>query len=336
MAESGGGEPRDTGLAEDGFHHLPVMLGAVLELLAVRAGGTYVDGTTGGGGHGAAILEAAPGVSLIGLDRDPAALAAARPRLEAAAARSGGRVTLVRGSFGDLAEHLESLGVSAIDGLLVDLGVSSPQLDVAERGFSFQRAGPLDMRMDPDGEVTAADLVNDRPVEALEAWFRDYGEERHARLVARAVVERRGRKPFETTTELAELVSRVVSRFGPPGGKGRIHPATRVFQALRIAVNDELGEVERLLPQAVGALREGGRIAVISFHSLEDRIVKQGFRAEAEPCICPPDFPICACGRVARLKVLTRRPVEASEDEVRQNPRARSARLRAAERVGAA
>jgi 16S rRNA (cytosine1402-N4)-methyltransferase len=301
--------------------HIPVLLQSVLTFLDVKPGGTYVDGTVGAGGHAASILAASsPDGRLLGLDRDPEALRLAAQRL----ASFGDRVTLRHGSFvflGSLAED-----VAPVDGILLDLGLSSMQLDDPGRGFAFSREGPLDMRFDPTSPgPTAADLVNDRSVQDLADILYRYGEERQSRRIARAIAAAR---PLRTTTELAEVVSAARR-----GRRERIHPATRTFQALRIAVNDELGALETVLPQAVDLLAPGGRLVVISFHSLEDRIVKHYFRQEATDCVCPPDFPICACDHQPRLEVLTSKPVRPDEEEVEANPRARSARLRAAERL---
>jgi 16S rRNA (cytosine1402-N4)-methyltransferase len=303
------------------------MPGEVLGLLAPRPGGTYLDGTVGGGGHARLILEASsPDGRLIGLDRDPVALLAAAARL----APFGERVVLRRGSFANLDEHLAALGLARVDGILLDLGVSSYQLESPERGFSFRDDGPLDMRMDPAYHLTAAGLLASADSEELKRIFRDYGEERWAGRIAREIVRARNAAPLETTRQLAELVCRVV-----PGGHvpQRIHPATRVFQALRIAVNDELGALHVGLTMALRHLRPGGRLVVISFHSLEDRLVKQGFRAAASSCDCPPRLPVCICGRKAQVKILTSRGVRPAEAETIANPRARSAVLRAVERL---
>lgn len=256
------------------------------------------------------------------MDADPEALQVARKRLEV----FGPRVTLVQSNFVRLEEIARQSGFYPAHGVLLDLGISSLQLSVAARGFSFQQDGPLDMRMDPGLERTAADLVNDLPVEELADLVWRYGEERHARRIARAIVAAR---PLSTTGELAQVVARVVGR------GGRIHPATRTFQALRIAVNDELGALEAVLPQAVRVLAPGGRLAIIAFHSLEDRLVKTFFRQESRDCICPPKVPICSCGHKASLQVVTRRPVVPSAVEKERNPRSRSARLRVAEKLAA-
>ncbi len=316
-------------MATDSFRHLSVMPREVVELLAPRPGGLYLDGTLGGGGHARLILEASsPDGRLIGLDHDPAALQAAGALL----APFGARVTLRRGSFAEMAEVVAGLGESRLDGILLDLGVSSHQLDTPERGFSFREEGPLDMRMDPAGPETAADLLATAEAGELKRIFRDYGEERWAALIAREIVRMRDREPLTTTRQLAELVSRVV-----PGGRvpQRIHPATRVFQALRIAVNRELEALQAGLDAALRLLGPGGRLAVISFHSLEDRLVKQTLRAAAGPCTCPPRLPVCVCGQTAQVKVLTPRGLTAGAAEIEANPRARSAVLRGAERLAA-
>jgi len=305
---------------------MPVLRDRVVAWLAPTAPGIVLDATVGLGGHAAALLESAAGLSLIGLDRDPAALERARQRLQPFA----DRVRLVEAAFADAPKVLAELGSSPLAAVLADLGCSSLQLDTPERGFSFQQNGPLDMRMSASGR-TAEDLVRDAPEEELVHVLREYGEERRARRVARAIVERRRHHPIQTTGELARLVVGVVGR----SGADRIHPATRTFQALRIAVNDELGQLERFLEPAIRALRPGGRIAILSFHSLEDRIVKHGLRRFAGTCVCPPDMPICVCRPERLVKVLTRRAERPDEDEIERNPRARSARLRVAERVEA-
>ncbi len=299
--------------------HVPVLYQQVLTYLAVRPGAIYVDGTVGGGGHARAILEAiAPGGRLLGLDRDPAALAVAERQL----ASFGERVLLRHGSFARLAALVDE--VAPVDGVLLDLGLSSNQLADPARGFAFSLEGPLDMRMDQTEEVaTAADLVNGLSVKELSDLLYRYGEERQARRIAAAIVAAR---PLRTTAELAAVVEGVVGR------RGRIHPATRTFQALRIAVNGELEALEAALTQALDVLKPGGRLVVISFHSLEDRIVKRFLRREAKDCICPPDAPVCTCDHQAQVRLLTRKPVRPDPVEVAKNPRARSARLRAAER----
>ncbi len=301
--------------------HIPVLLAPTLALLEVRQGGRYIDGTVGGGGHALAILEASgPDGRLLGLDQDPQALQIAGARLP------NDQVVLVNANFRDLQRVASEHGFTNVDGILLDLGVSSLQFDTAERGFAFQHDAPLDMRMSPATPVTAADLVNSLPEGELADIIYEYGEEPASRRIARAIVAAR---PIQTTGQLAQVVARAA---GKPG-RWRIHPATRTFQALRIAVNDELGALTAALPQAVSLLAPGGRLAVISFHSLEDRIVKTFFRDEARDCICPPRQPVCTCGHTATLRIITRKPVEADEAEVQQNSRARSAKLRVAERL---
>lgn len=299
----------------------------VLAHLAPRPGGVYVDGTLGGAGHARLILEAsAPDGVLVGFDRDPAALAAAGERLDT----YGGRVRLVHGNYAEMASALSGMGFGAIDGFILDLGVSSHQLDTAERGFSFQVDAPLDMRMDTDGKVTAADLVNELSEDELVRIIREYGEERWAKRIASFIVKARQQGAIESTLNLVDIVKGAIPR---AKWEERIHPATRTFQALRIAVNDELGSLERGLDAGLGLLSPGGRGVVISFHSLEDRIVKTTFRRFAQGCTCPKDFPRCVCGGRPRLRILTGRPVMAGDDEVAENPRARSAKLRAVEKL---
>jgi 16S rRNA (cytosine1402-N4)-methyltransferase len=302
------------------FHHVSVLPQEVLDALAPRPGGVYIDGTIGGGGHAQALLAAAqPGGRLLGIDADPTALAAAQARLTAAALPEQ---TLHHGHFGELAEIAQAHGFTEVDGILLDLGVSSHQLDTPARGFSFSADGPLDMRLDPTGGPTAADLVNSLDAVALADLIYRYGEERSSRRIARLIVERRAQTPLTGTAELAALVARAARG----GGRERIHPATRTFQALRIAVNGELDQLEQALPQALALLRSGGRLAVISFHSLEDRIVKLFFRAES-------GYGGNLNERTPRLRIITRKPLEAGADELARNPRARSAKLRVAERL---
>jgi 16S rRNA (cytosine1402-N4)-methyltransferase len=303
--------------------HLPVLSERVVELLAPAAPGLLVDATVGLGGHAEALLQTAPGFQLLGLDRDPRALARAGERLR----RFADRVRLVEATFDQLPEVLDRLEVTAVRAVLADLGCSSLQLDTADRGFSFLADGPLDMRMGVDGP-TAAELLERASWEDLVKILKDYGEERRAKAIARAIVKKREQTPLGTTGQLSRLVQDVVGY----SRSGRIHPATRTFQALRIAVNDELGQLERFLEPAVGRLSAGGRIAVISFHSLEDRIVKHTLRRLTGRCTCPPDLPICRCEPQRLVNVLTPSPVRPDDAEVAQNPRARSARLRAAER----
>jgi 16S rRNA (cytosine1402-N4)-methyltransferase len=308
------------------FAHTPVLLPESIAALKPRPGGRFIDATLGGGGHAEKVLELSrPNGIVLGLDIDPTALDAARTRL----ASYGGRLITVNAFFDDMATAAAEFDLELVDGVLFDLGVSSSQLETPERGFSFQAPGPLDMRLGHAAGPTARDLVNDAPLLELERIFRDYGEERYARRIAQRIGWRRAERRIETTLELADLVAGAV----PRRREGRIHPATRVFQALRIAVNDELDRLRHALPQAVRLLAPGGRLAVISFHSLEDRIVKQFIRAEVRGCICPPDFPVCVCGRTPTLRQITTRPLTASDAERAANPRARSAKLRVAERV---
>jgi 16S rRNA (cytosine1402-N4)-methyltransferase len=306
------------------FGHLPVMPAEVLHYLAPQPGGIFVDGTVGGAGHAGLLLEAsAPDGVVIGFDRDPAALSAAAARL----APYGERARLIRSNFAGMGDHLATLGIGAIDGLLLDLGVSSHQLDTGERGFSFRTDAPLDMRMDPELSATAADLVNELPEDELTRIIGEYGEERWAKRIAAFIVRARAEAPITTTLQLVDLVKGAIPK---AKWEERLHPATRTFQALRIAVNDELGSLEQGLATGLGLLKKGGRAVVISFHSLEDRIVKESFRSLAGGCTCPKDLPRCVCGRTPQLKILTGRPVRAGEPEVAANPRARSAKLRAA------
>ena len=314
------------------FSHRPALLEQSLAYLELRPDSVVVDGTVGGGGHAIAILDrTAPDGLLIALDVDGDALEAARARL----ASYGERVRLVRSSFRDLGAVLDELGVDEVDAVLLDLGVSSPQLDRPERGFRFSEetaaSTPLDMRMDPRAPSTAADLLATASAEELERWFREYGELPGARRLARVIVETRETRPPLTSSDLLALVQRARV------GRGRRHnPATLVFQALRIAVNDEMRALEEGIEAAIEALRPGGRLVVISYHSLEDRIVKNRLRDAAKGCTCPPRTPVCVCGGRVRMRVVTRRPVGADDDEIRSNPRARSARLRAGERVAEA
>jgi len=300
--------------------HVPVLVREVVELLAPERGGFFVDATVGAGGHAAALLERGGEVRLLGLDRDPEALALARRRL----ARFAARVELYEGNFADLDSALE--GFPAPDGILADLGVSSMQLGDPGRGFSFRRDGPLDMRMGPSGR-SAAEIVAAASAEELTRIFREYGEERMAAKIARVIVEQRASGPITSTRQLARVVARA------KGPRERIDPATRVFQALRIEVNQELVALSRFLAAAVNRLNARGRLAVLSYHSLEDRIVKEAFRRDSGVCLCPPRIPFCVCGARRVLTVLTRRPVVPAEAELRSNPRSRSARLRAAEKI---
>ena len=307
--------------------HQPVLVREVVELLAPRPGDVVVDATVGAGGHAEALLDAVgERGKLYGIDRDLEALESSTRRL----ARFGQRFVPVHGNHADLREILKTQGVDAVDGVVADLGVSSLQLDSAERGFSFLRDGPLDMRMDRGLGPSAADLVATLSEAELIALLRNYGEERKAATLARAMVRERDLRPIRTTRQLAQLVERVL---GTPARQYRIHPATRTFQALRIAVNRELESIHGLIEGAVSALRTGRRLAVVSFHSLETRAVKGGFRAQASRCVCPPGLPVCGCGRVNLVRIVTPRALAPSPEEVERNPRARSARLRAVERL---
>jgi 16S rRNA (cytosine1402-N4)-methyltransferase len=305
------------------FVHEPVLAEQVVEVLRPEAGKLLVDCTLGGGGHAALFLER--GARVIGIDKDPRALAAARARL----ARYGEAFRAVRADFRDAKDALSALGIAEVDGALADLGVSSPQLDEAERGFSFSRPGPLDMRMGDEGE-TLADLLRRVDERELARILREYGEEAFARPIARAVKRALEKEEVVDTARLAEVVAAAIPRRAWPR---KIHPATRTFQALRIAVNDELGALAAFLDGLPALLAPGGRGAVISFHSLEDRMVKEKFRALTRACTCPPDLPICACGAKARFAAVTRKAAVASEAEVARNPRARSAKLRAVEKL---
>jgi 16S rRNA (cytosine1402-N4)-methyltransferase len=313
------------------MEHTPVMLSQVIAGLNLRPGATCIDATLGGGGHAAALLQATgPAGRLLGLDADPEAIERVKLRLAADAHR----VTLIQANFRELGAVVRSRsaaeGFTAVDAILLDLGISSYQLSGPARGFSFLAAGPLDMRMDPACDLTAAEIVNEWSQEDLANVIYRYGEETHSRRIARAIVAAR---PLRTTAELADVVA------GSRGGRAersRIHPATKTFQALRIAVNDELGALEAVLPQAVELLTAGGRVAVITFHSLEDRIVKQFMQREARDCICPPELPLvglCRCGHHATVRIITGKPIPPDEGEIIANPRSRSAKLRIAERL---
>ncbi len=306
------------------YGHKPVLLDECLEALQIRPEGIYVDGTLGRAGHASQIVRRLTTGRLIALDRDETALAAARQRM----AEQMDRVTLVHSNFSRLGEVLDALGVDAVDGMLFDLGVSSPQLDDAQRGFSYKQDAPLDMRMDASSPLTARTLVNTAPYEELRRILYEYGEERFAPQIAKAICAARETGPIETTLELAELIR---SAMPAKALREKQHPAKRSFQAIRIAVNNELDELSAMLDAAQAHLRPGGRLAVITFHSLEDRIVKQKLREFATGCICPPEFPVCVCGRKPRMKLVTRKPIVSGEAELEENPRARSAKLRVAE-----
>jgi len=304
--------------------HVPALLREVVALLRPERGGTFVDATLGGGGHAEALLEASSGVRVVGIDTDPDALALSRERL----ARFGERLALVEGRYEEIAALLDRLGIGRVDGVLADLGVSSLQLDSADRGFSFMTDGPLDMRMSKTGPK-AADLVNNLSREELSRIFREYGEERMAGRMARVIVEARAVSPVSTTGELRRLVLKAMG----PRRERRKDPATRVFQALRIATNRELINLERFLDDAIDRLALGARVAVLSYHSLEDRIVKRVFTRHTAGCTCPPSFPVCVCSRRRVMALVTKKPIRPSLPEIAQNPRARSARLRVLERT---
>ena len=309
-------------MSED-FVHESVLAREVVEILRPAPGRLFLDGTLGGGGHSGLLLEA--GARVIGIDKDPRALAAANARL----ARFGEAFRAVRADFRDAKNVLAALGIAGVDGALVDLGVSSPQLDEAERGFSFSRPGPLDMRMSDEGE-RLEDLLRRIDERELARILRDYGEEPFARPIARAIKRAVGSDEPLDTRRLAELIAGAIPRRAWPK---RIHPATRTFQALRIAVNDELGALAAWLDGLPAMLSVGGRAAAIAFHSLEDRMVKTRFRELTTACTCPPDLPVCACGAQASFEAVTRKAVQASDEEIARNPRARSARLRAVEKI---
>lgn len=304
--------------------HAPVLLEEVVTALRPERGGVFVDATLGPGGHAEALLSASPAVRLVGIDRDPEALAVARARLS----RFSERLVVVEGRHEDLAAILDRLELPRVQGILADLGVSSLQLDVPSRGFSFMREGPLDMRMDGTGP-TAADLVATLEADELTRIFREFGEERMAGRIARTIVQGRERAPIVTTGELRRLVTRAI---GPRREKHK-DPATRVFQALRIATNRELVNLDRFLDDAIARLALGARVTVLSYHSLEDRIVKRAFARHTAGCTCPPSFPVCACSRRRVMTLVTRKPIRPSLAEIRENPRARSARMRVLERT---
>ena len=313
-------------MVEKDYGHKPVLLEESLRALDIRPGGTYVDGTLGRAGHSLEILRRLEGGRLIGIDQDQSAIDAARERL----ADFLDRVTLVHGNFRDLGDILRDLGVRGVDGMLFDLGVSSPQLDEPERGFSYMHDAPLDMRMDSTAGLDAAEVVNAWSYEELRRILYEYGEERFAPQIARAIVRRREERAIETTGELVEVIR---SAMPAAALREKQHPAKRSFQAIRIAVNGELDALPPMLDAAAEALLPGGRLAVITFHSLEDRIVKQRLRELATGCTCPPEFPVCVCGKKPKLRLVNRKPVVSGPAELAENPRARSAKLRAAERT---
>lgn len=309
-----------------GGTHVPVLLNECIDLLRIKPDGVYIDGTLGRGGHSIEIARHLEKGRLIGIDRDPEAIKEAGKAL----AFYAGNVTLVHSDFRKLADVLDELGIDKADGMLFDLGVSSPQLDDAARGFSYMQDAPLDMRMDPGEGLTAYGIVNSWPEKELKRILYTYGEERYAPRIAAAIIKRREKQPIQTTAELVDTI-----RLSMPAQalREKQHPAKRSFQAIRIAVNDELAAVEEMLGAAADRLKKGGRLAVISFHSLEDRIVKNAIASRERGCVCPRDFPICVCGFRQTLRTVTKKPVTASPEELENNPRSRSAKLRAAERV---
>ena len=308
------------------FYHVSVLLDECIQALNIKPDGIYVDGTLGGAGHSSQIAARLTTGRLIGIDRDPKALKAAGERL----APYADRVTLVHSNFSQLDEVLENLGIEGVDGILLDLGVSSPQLDEAERGFSYMADAPLDMRMNSEDSLTAYEVVNTWPKEELRRILYEYGEERYAPQIAAAIERRRAQKPIETTLELVDVIR---SAMPPAALREKQHPAKRSFQAIRIAVNDELGAVGRVLEVAVPKLNRKGRLAIITFHSLEDRLVKNGMAANAKGCTCPPNFPVCICGNKPKVKLISKKPIVSGSEELERNPRARSAKLRVCEKL---
>ena len=308
------------------FHHISVLLNECIDNLNIRPDGVYVDGTMGGGGHSLEIAKRLTTGRLICIDQDPNAHEAAGKRL----AEYKDRITFVRDNFGNIANILDSLGIEKIDGMLLDIGVSSHQLDEAERGFSYQQDAPLDMRMNPDRPFSAYDVVNGYDEDELDRVIFAYGEERWARRIAQFIVKEREAKPIETTGELVDIIKKAVPKGARKDGP---HPAKRTFQAIRIEVNGELEVLQRAIDDVAARLAVGGRLCIITFHSLEDRIVKEAFRKQENPCICPPQFPVCVCGKKPLGRVITRKPILPSKEELEENPRSRSAKLRVLEGV---
>ena len=308
------------------FHHVSVLLDECLEGLNIKPDGTYVDGTLGGAGHSSQIVKRLTTGHHIGIDRDPVALKAAGERL----APFGDKVTLVHSNFCEIKQVLEDLEIEGVDGILLDLGVSSPQLDDGSRGFSYMADAPLDMRMNSEDTMSAYDVVNTWSQDELKRILYDYGEERYAPRIAAAICNRRAEKPIETTLELVDVIR---SAMPAQALREKQHPAKRSFQAIRIAVNDELGSVEKVMRDAIPCLNKGGRLAVITFHSLEDRIVKNAMADAAKGCTCPPNFPVCVCGKKPKVKLITRKPIVSGDEELERNPRARSAKLRVCEKL---
>ena len=308
------------------FYHVSVLLDECIEGLNIKPDGIYVDGTLGGAGHSSCIAAKLTTGRLIGIDRDPVALKAAGERLKPYA----DRVTLVHSNFCEIKQVLQDLGIEGVDGILLDLGVSSPQLDDGARGFSYMADAPLDMRMNNEDPLTAHTVVNTWSQDELKRILYNYGEERYAPQIAAAICRRREEKPIETTLELVDIIR---SAMPPAALREKQHPAKRSFQAIRIAVNDELGSVEKVMRDAVTCLNPGGRLAIITFHSLEDRIVKNGMADAAKGCTCPPNFPVCICGNQPKVKLITRKPIISGDEELEMNPRARSAKLRVCEKL---
>lgn len=311
---------------EKDYGHVPVLLHECLDALAIKPDGIYVDGTLGRAGHSLEIVKRLTTGRLIGIDRDETAIAAAQERL----ADYGDRVTLVHSNFDRIGDILAELHIDGADGMLFDLGVSSPQLDDAERGFSYMHDAPLDMRMDRTAYLTAREVVNSWSYEELRRILFEYGEERYAPAIAKRIVQHREQQPIETTLELVDIIK---SAMPPQALREKQHPAKRSFQGIRIAVNDELTAISHMLQGAIPRLRAGGRLAVISFHSLEDRIVKSELAAAAKGCDCPPSFPVCVCGKTPQVRLVSRKPILPSPEELEENPRARSAKLRLAEKL---
>ena len=308
------------------FHHVSVLLQECLDGLNIRPDGIYVDGTLGGAGHSSRIAEKLTIGRLVGIDRDPVALEAAGKRLEV----FGERITLAHSNFCEIAAVLENLQISGVDGILLDLGVSSPQLDDGSRGFSYMVDAPLDMRMNHEDTLTAATVVNDWSYEELKHILYVYGEERYAPQIAAGICRRREERPIATTLELVDVIRAAM----PPAAlREKQHPAKRSFQAIRIAVNDELASVEKVMRDALDCLNPGGRMAVITFHSLEDRIVKNAMVEASKGCTCPPSFPVCVCGKRPKVKLITRKPIVPGQEELDVNPRSRSAKLRVCEKL---
>lgn len=308
------------------FYHVSVLLEECIDGLNIKPDGIYVDGTLGGAGHSSQIAKRLTTGRLIGIDRDPVALKAAGERL----APYADRVTLVHSNFCEIAQVLKDLNIEGVDGILLDLGVSSPQLDDAQRGFSYMNDAPLDMRMNGEDALSAYEVVNGWSYEELRRILFDYGEERYAPRIADAICRRREQEPIRTTLELVDIIR---SAMPAAALREKQHPAKRSFQAIRIAVNDELGSVEKVMRDAIPCLNPGGRLAIITFHSLEDRIVKNGMGEAAKGCTCPPNFPVCVCGKKPKVKLISRKPIVSGDEELERNPRARSAKLRICEKL---